>query len=164
MANRTRFAGLRNAIDYAYGSGGPNAPAPLLVQQGNGATGAQTITLQFGFVTLTDGTVINNPITITTPITIGSGSNAETVTPSAVSNPTPSVYGSCQVTANFANLHGIGDPISSGTFGLEEAVVDAHVLGGLVAVDGAWTAIGGLTGTITGNKGWTNVGVLDWRG
>lgn len=161
----SQFTGIRNAFDYAYGIAATErgVVTPLKVLVGNQATGSQTITVDFGVCTTLDGRTFT-PITTTTPITIGSGSNQETVTPTAVSNPTPAIYGTCQVTASFSNLHGNGDPIASGTFGLIEAVNDAHILGGLVGVDGRWVSAGGITGTITGNKGWTNVCVLDWRG
>lgn len=163
--NRSSFAGVKNASDYAYGVF-PNI-APLSVGIGNTATGAQTITLNFGVVTLPDGTSFS-PLATTAPITVGTGSNAETVTPSAVSCATPSVYQTCSVTATFANTHGIGDRITSGTTGVAEAVNAAHVQGGLVAVDGKVAAAVGsraaaltLIGTV---KGWTNVTVLDWMG
>lgn len=159
--NRTSFSGIRNAFDYAYGVN--PAVAPLRVDIGNSSTGAQTITLAFGNITLPDGTV-SMPLATTAPITVGVGSNAETVTPSAVSCSTPNVYDTCTVTATFSNTHGVGDLVSSATFGLEEAVNAAHVLGGLVAIDGKWTQAGGTNTTITSNKGWTNVSILDARG
>jgi hypothetical protein len=159
--NRVAFNGVRSAIDYAYGV---NAKiAPLRVDVGNAATGSQTITLAYGFVTLADGTVIN-PLSTTAPITIGIGANAETVTPSAVSCSTPTLYSTCSITATFANTHGEGDVVASGSFGLIEAVNDAHTLGGLVAIDGRFAQAGGVTATITGNKGFTNVCILDYRG
>lgn len=159
--NRTQFAGIRNAFDFAYGVN--SAVAPLRIDIGNTATGAQTITLAFGNITLTDGTVLM-PLSTTAPITVGVGSNAETVTPSAVSCSTPAAYDTCTVTATFANTHGIGDLVSSGTYGLEEAVNAAHVLGGLVAVEGKFVQAGGSITTVTSNKGWANVTVLDYRG
>ena len=168
--NRTSFAGLKNAFDFAYGVN-PNV-SPLVIGIGNTATGSQTITLQFGNVTLSDGTVLA-PVsagTVPTPITVGLGSNAETVTPSAVWCSTPTVYNSCTVTATFANTHGQGEPVSTGTIGIAEAVNAAHALGGLVAVGGAvipYTSAGTRASAITliGTvKGWTNVSVLDWMG
>lgn len=159
--NRIQFAGVRNAFDFAYGVN-PNV-APLRVDIGNTATGSQTITLAFGNVNLPDGTVLM-PLATTAPITVGVGSNAETVTPSAVSCATPGQYDTCTITATFSNTHGVGDLVSSGTFGLVEAVNAAHTLGGLVAVEGKWAQAGGSTSTITGNKGFTNVSVLDYRG
>lgn len=168
--NRTSFAGVKNAFDYAYGVN--QNVSPLVIGIGNTATGSQTITLQFGNVTLPDGTVLA-PVsagTVPTPITVGLGSNAETVTPSAVSCSTPTVYNSCTVTATFSNTHGQGEPVSTGTIGIAEAVNAAHALGGLVAVGGSvipYTSAGTrasaltLIGTV---KGWTNVSVLDWMG
>lgn len=157
--NRTSFSGNRNAYDYYYGR---NAPA-LIVDVGTSATGAGTLVLQFGVLTLGDGTPLS-PLATTAPITVGTGSNQETVTPSAVSCSTPAVYDTCSVTATFSNIHSVGEQIGSGTFGLIEAVNATHQYGGLVTVDGRWSFAGGLTTTITGNKGWTNVTVLDWRG
>ncbi|MGH9345052.1 MAG: hypothetical protein ACRD19_14990 [Terriglobia bacterium] len=159
--NRTEFSGIRNAFDYAYGVN--TSVAPLRVDSGNSATGSQTITLAFGNIYLGDGTVVM-PLSTTAPVTVGVGANAETVTPSAVSCATPNVYDTCTITATFSNTHGVGDLVSSGTFGLEEAVNAAHTLGGLIAIDGRWTQLGGATSTVTGNKGWTNVTILDWRG
>ena len=138
----SRFAGRYNANDYAYGvQGGPPA---LQVYQGNSVTGsAQTLTLAFGQTTAADGTVFNPPAT-TTPMSFGTGSNAETLTPSAVSNPTPAVYGSCTVTVTPSNVHGIGDAVTSGTFGLQEAINAASAVGGgIVVVDAKWFSAGG---------------------
>lgn len=156
----SKFAGLINANTYAYGYYGIT---PLSVGIGTTATGAGTITLAYGNIVTTDGVTVM-PLATTAPIIVGVGSNAETVTPTAVSCSTPAQYNTCQVTATFANIHGVGDLVTTGTFGLIEAVNASHTFGGLVAVDGKWTAIGGVTGTITGNKGYTNVCVLDWRG
>lgn len=158
----SKFSGLRNANEYYYG-GPSGTPGALVIAQGNSATGSQTITLEFGQVVLADGSSVA-VVSTTTPILVGNGANQETVTPTAVSNLTPGVYGTCQVTASFANTHGTGEQVASATFGLVEAVNDAHGKGGVVAVDGTWTGNGGVTATITGNKGWTNVCVLDWRG
>ena len=60
--------------------------AALNVAAGNAATGAsQTITLVTG-ATVNSAGVSLSPITTNTPIIVGIGSNAETVTPTAVSN------------------------------------------------------------------------------
>lgn len=166
--NRTSFGGIRNAITYDYGTPASSAP-PLLVSIGIAAPGTTSVTLQVGYTVLADGTVLN-PLATNAPINIGAGSNVETVRPTAVSCATPAVINTCTITGWFHNAHGVGDPVSSATFGLMEAVNAAHVQGGLVAVDGAWKAAGGVTGTITGGSpagtglGWTNVTVLDWRG
>lgn len=140
----SRFAGLYNANNFAYGIAGTLAtgPAPLTVNSGT-TGGASSITLNYGQTVTSDGITFNPP-NINAPMTIGSGSNSETVTPSAVTNNSPGVYGSCQVTATFANAHGNGDPISSGTFGLQEAINAAAAAGGgIVIVDPTWVARGG---------------------
>jgi hypothetical protein len=160
--NRTRFAGMYNAYDYAYGIQ-KNIPA-LQIDTGSATAGTYNITLAFGYIVLGDGTHVN-PLSTTAPITVGSGSNAETVTPSAVSCGSPAVLDTCVLTATFSNPHGAGERVTSGSFGLVEAVNAAHNAGGgLVIIDQAWTQAGGVNGTITGNKGWTNVSILDGRG
>lgn len=160
-----RFAGIRNALAYFFGGSlsSGTAPSPLRVVTGNPGAGTYTVTLDYGVTFTADGLPFT-PLSTTTPITIGSGANIETVTPTAVSAPTPGTYGTTTFTAVFANAHGNGDPVASATFGLGEAVNDAHGQGGLVSIDGAWTAAGGLTTTVTTTKGFTTVSVLDWRG
>ena len=137
--NRTQFSGIRNAWDYAYGVN-RNIP-PLRVDVGNTTTGSATITLSNGVVALSDGTTFypfTPPNTTGVQITVGSAANLETVTTTTVSCLTPSVYSTCQVTATFANLHGQGDLVTSGTYGMAEAVAQAHNNGGgLVAFDAA---------------------------
>lgn len=164
--NRAQFSGVRNAITYAYGTPYAAAP-PLYVAVGFNAPGTTTsvsLTLQFGYTVLSDGTYLT-PLATTAPITVGSGPNLDTVTPSAVSCTTPQVANTCVITATgFSFGHGIGDPVASATFGLEEAVNAAHTQGGLVAIDGLFAAAGGTTGTVTSNKGYTNVTVLNWFG
>jgi len=160
MANRTRFAGEFNALNYAYGITGSGSPAPLEVDIGTTATGAGTLTLVTGQVVLSDGTVLF-PVSTLAPITVDAGSNAETVTPTAVSNPAVLGYDNTTITATFANTHGRGVLISSGSIGLQEAINDAQARGGgVVVVDSAWRAAGGTnailaaatlpsTGTVT---------------
>jgi hypothetical protein len=153
-----RFAGIRNAIDYAYGNPGC-AAGPLQVLQGSTVAGAYTIVC----APIQSQSVNGDPITITVnnPITIGSDSGIETVTPTAVS-----LNGLNQllITATFANAHGTGAQVRSGSFGVGEAVQSAHALGGLVIVDGAWKAAGGTNATLTATLGWANVSILDGRG
>lgn len=144
MANRTKFAGRYRALDYFYG--GPNinnSPNSLLVQTAPAAVGSASVTLQSGQIVLTDGTVAY-PLNINAPVLVGSGSNQETVTPSAVTGVTSTVPGTAGFTATFANLHGVGDPIASATAGLQEAINDAdNNGGGVVVIDAFWTAAGG---------------------
>ena len=145
------FAGQYNALAFAYGSAlsSGSYPGPLHVLSGNAAAGTSAITLDYGVTFTFDGRSFNPPNT-NAPITIGSGTNAETVTPSAVTNNSPGVYGSTSITATFSNAHGNGDIVSSGTFGLHEAInYAASKGGGQVIVDAAWAAAGGTTAMIT---------------
>lgn len=148
MANRTRFAAFINANDFSYGGAGIQNASALQVYQGNSVTGVGTVTLAYGQIGLTDGTNLA-PLNVNAPITVGVGTNAETVTPTAVSNATPGIYGSPTITANFANIHGYGDQITSGTFGLQEAVNFAAAQGsGTVIIDQAWYNSGGTAAII----------------
>jgi len=94
------------------------------------AGGAYSIVLFAPTVTLSDGRVVN-PFSTSNPITIGQGSNQETVTPSSVSGcGVGQPYRGCTITATFSNAHGKGDTITSGTSGWAEAVSDAANNGG----------------------------------
>lgn len=137
----SRGMGVFYAPNYAYGFGGV---APAKVETGNSATGSQTITVTIPTVALPDGRTLV-PFSVTAPITIGVAGIQETVTPTAVSNCNyglgpAGTYGiSCSLTASFNQLHGHGDPIISGTFGLQEAINDAFIAnGGTVVVDQYW--------------------------
>jgi len=160
--NRTRFAGLYNALDYAYGQV-PNV-APLVVDIGNtSTTGSTTLTLSFGNITLGDGTRVM-PLSTLAPITAGSGTNAETVTPTAVSCSTPGTLDTCTITATFANLHGTGDQITSSTWGLDEAIIAAQGSGGgQVLISGAWGTDGGTNAMITAAPVFSAVTLQDTR-
>ena len=124
--NRTFYAGTANAADFAYG--GPalfplaSAPPALLVDVAGGPTaiGVATLSVAFGQISLGDGTVIT-PLNVNAPVRVGIGANQETVTPTAVSCNTPQIYQSCTFTATFTHQHGTGDPVASGSFGLQEA-------------------------------------------
>src|SRR5580692_4171273 len=143
MANRSRFAGWYAAADYAYGCVGGGLPPALKVDIGTSATGVGTLQLVTGMTALSDGTVLF-PLAINAPINVGSALNAEQVTPTAVGNPTSTVYDAATVTATFTNLHGEGDIISSASFGLQEAINAANGAGGgIVVVDAGWFTIGG---------------------
>jgi hypothetical protein len=68
------------------------------------------------------------------PLTVIDGANTETVTPTAVTTPTPAGIGAvnpfnCGFTATFANAHAVGVRIVSGDNGLMEAINDAAILG-----------------------------------
>lgn len=144
----SRFAGLYRALDFAYGCFGSNEPAPLQIGMGNYATGVQSPILILGYTTLSDGTLLE-PLNTNAPVQVGSGPNIETVTPSAVSDPNPIIYNGNSFTADFANPHGAGDLIASGTWGLQEALNFAAAAGGgTVIVDAGWFGAGGTADMI----------------
>ena len=163
FAQSPSFAvGVFNAWSYAYGVN-PVVPA-LQIDTGISTTGAATIGVKFSYIVTSDGRRLN-PFSTNNKISVGLGSNQETVTPSAVScSTTPGQYQGCLITATFSNTHGQGEPIATGSYGLGEAVQAAHVKGGLVVVDGAWAFAGGTNATITSQGGYANVSVIDARG
>lgn len=97
------------------------------------------------------------PFSTNAPLTISDGANTETVTPSAVY-----IDGSiCNITAAFANAHGAGIRVTSGTHGLQEAINDSTGATSTVWV----TARSGVTSTIIlAAAGRTNVGIIDVSG
>lgn len=169
-SNLSRDAGRFMAVNYNYPS------TNNYVVNGNSATGAASINVQVAKITLPDGRRIF-PYNIFTPIIVGGPSNQELVTPTSVSNcyyNSSTGNGSCLITATFANVHGFGDPVVSGTGGLAEAIYDAFLSGGgLVVIDRNWEmglntgctgcyASGGLA--INSNTVFPYVAVEDDRG
>jgi hypothetical protein len=151
MANRTKFAGMFNAIDYNYGGTAPGGSLPpgFTVSSPAVPSGVQTLLLETGLMILTDGSSFG-PLATNAPVLVGGGSNQETVTPTSVTNNGSQIYNTAGFTANFANAHGTGDPVASATFGLQEALNACLAYGGgLVIVDASWGAAGGTTAMIT---------------
>jgi len=159
--NRTAFAGVRNAIDYNYGGVNTNSEA-LRVNSAPAVTGSGTVTIAIGSVTAGDGTVFM-PLNVNAPVNIGSGSNTETVTPTAVSCSTPAVYGTCSFTATFANLHGQGDLVTSGTYGLQEAIDIQSGVGGAIALSPGWYSAGGTVAIVRAAAAFSNVWLEDHK-
>lgn len=97
------------------------------------ASGAVTISMASGVVSLADGYTFV-PFSTSVPIIVGLGTaNQETVTPSAVSGCTQAASvspPSCLVTATFSNSHGQGDIVVSGSAGIQDAIQDAANSGG----------------------------------
>lgn len=123
---------IYNAIDFNYS---------LVTTSGPNAAGAGTITFRAPLPTTPNGLPIL--INTSTPITIGGDSNSETVTPTAVAY---DQFGNVNVTATFANAHGTGEPVTSASFGLQEAASFASSKGGgLVALTPAWFGATGLS-------------------
>lgn len=162
----SRVAGRYNASFYNYGSGSVQG---AFITSGNQSTGAQTITVCFGGpgLVLSDGRTIN-PFSITAPITVDqtSGSNVETVTPTAVSTFTGTQLGGGQslcanITATFSFTHGSSlSPfqVGSGSYGLQEAINDAFGGGGgTVVVDRSWSGGSGALNSIPSRPTTTSV-------
>ena len=146
------------AVDFIYN---------LVTTSGPNVSGAGTVTVKAPLPAGPKGL----PIIINTscPIQIGGDSNIETVTPSAVSY---DQFGNVNITATFANAHGTGEPITSGSYGLQEAAsVAASRGGGVVALTPQWRALAGVTTVAsmttklaTYNSVSANVSVLDYGG
>ena len=154
MSIISSFTGRYSALDFAFGTqGSTSSPPALQVVSGNSATGAQTITVS----TSIDPTQGGQPVPILTvgsSIIVGAAANAETVTITALGTASLSgfspVTGSVTITATFSNTHGPQEPVTSATFGLQEAINYAVLNGGgEVAITPAWYKAGG-TATIIG--------------
>lgn len=139
------FGGQWVAWNYAYGIN----PRTAALSIHNVPTTASTtaLTVAFGYAVTNDGFNFY-PLATNAPINVGIDSDLETVTPSAVSNSNPG-YGAMNFTATFTKTHGEGDPVASGTVGLQEAINAAQAAGGgKVIVDSTWAANGGTTAMI----------------
>lgn len=162
MSTPSHFAGFYNATEFAYGVN-KTTPALLVIGGPNTTTGAQALQVAFGYTQCNDGTVFN-PLNTNAPITVGGNSSTETVTPSAVSASTPTIYSSTSVTSTFANLHGNGDMVRTGTCGLQEALNYAGLNGGgIVVVDARWTQLGGTDAMIEAAAEVAGVSIQDNR-
>jgi hypothetical protein len=72
--------------------------------------------------------------------------------------------GGCSITATFTLPHTVADPISSGMYGLQEALNDASASGGgTVTVDSAWAGLGGTSGMVSAATIPSNTGIEDER-
>ena len=140
MAIISRFGGFVDAWAYAYGVN-PGAPAPLQVLSGSFVAGTYTLTCQNSKATGADS--VNITPNVNSSILVGFGSNEETVTPTSV---TQDNLGNLYITATFANAHGTGEQVRSGTYGLQEAInASAAAGGGVVLISPQWRAGGGTT-------------------
>lgn len=122
------------------------------------SAGVRTVQLQFSSATASSGPSFP-PVTLNTPLLIVDQGHNETVIPSAVSCPQGGVL--CTFTANFAQAHAGNFLVSSGTFGLQEAI--NYLLGnngGTVQITSDWP---GTAGMITSASGGTNVSLQDIR-
>ncbi len=146
-------------------------------EQNTIAAGVATIIVSTPYVTLPDGSTLF-PFAITAPIAVDNGlATGETVLPTAVSGCSSNApNGTCAITATFANAHAAGASITSGTFGLQEAINDAAGFngaglasqqGGLVIVDKSWTgSTSQIVGTATAGSNvvpFPSVAIMDKR-
>lgn len=147
----SRFGGFFNALSFNYG-GGAGMPPPLIVQSAPSSSPIQnpgTLVLEGAVAVTTDGQSFF-PLNTNAPTLVGSGSNQETVTPSAVSNATSPTPGLPTFTGTFTNIHGQGDPLASATFGLQEAIDYANDQGGgVVVIDAQWSRAGGTDAMVS---------------
>ena len=159
----SKFAGQYDAAAFAYGLVGSGAPQALMVNVGNPAAGTVALQLEYGYTVTEDG-ILFSPLNTNAPVIFGSGANAETLTPSGVSVGTPTIYGSPTVTAAFNNTHGQGDTLSSGTYGLQEALNYASLMGGgTVILSPRWATLGGTNAILAAATIPTTVTVQDAR-
>lgn len=128
---------------------------------GGGASGAYSFVVYFPSVVGASGQTFS-PFSTSIPIVVGSGGNAEVVTPSAVSGcGVNSTSNTCTITATFNNAHGKGDPVQSGDFGIAEAIAAATAGGGGMVfwqIDGTVTLATGSANTTLSNTSVTPTG------
>lgn len=155
-SNQSFVGGKFVAKNYAY-------PGVQIAVGTNNPAGAATIALTAGSIRLADGRTIvpfsaggfniqgqPGPFPAI-PITVGAGGTKETVTPTAVSGCyVGAPQGSCKITATFANAHGQGEVVTSGSAGIQEAINDAGFFGGgVVSVDASANFYLGGASTVT---------------
>lgn len=166
----SKFASAKNAYDYAFGVNS-QVPALKVFSGGQATSGTYSITLDYGYIVSSDGTVVN--LTANMNINLGTGTTNETVLPTTVSNPTPQILGTCVVTAVFSNGHGVGEEVNSGDGGLQVAAqAQLNAGSGLVIIDRAWANAvaatltnAGITTALAAYKSLSaNITVLNWLG
>ena len=160
--------GIANAWNFAFGVN-PNCGGPITLSSANIGTGSQTYQVEIGQSTTADGRVIL-PLVVNGVLSVGTGANQEVVVITAVNAPTPSMPNTCTFTASFANAHGIGEIVVSGSGGVQEAAHDRSIIGyGLVSLSPEWWAwAGGHSAGITLMTAYkslnANVLLLDYSG
>jgi hypothetical protein len=159
------FGGQRNVTDYAYGLMQGIPALNVAPNSVNSTTGSSTITLNTGVVAPANQAPFS-PISTNTPITVGFGSNQETVTPTSVSGcGAGQPLGSCQVTASFTLLHGPNEPVMSGSYGLQEAINAAWSAGGgRVLLSPGWVTLGGTSAIISAATAYPSVYLVNSAG
>jgi hypothetical protein len=125
-------------------------------------TGSRTFSISSTTVKIGDGRYFM-PFSTNAPIFVGT----EQVTPTAIG---PGCIlnavgtGICTITATFVNKHSTLEPVTSATYGLQEALNDASLSGGgAVTIDSSWTALGGTTAIFNAATIPANTGIEDTR-
>jgi hypothetical protein len=132
-------------------------------------SGTSTYTIQLKAPLPTTAAGLPTIIASSAPIFIGGDSNTESVTPTTVAY---DQFGNVNITATFLYIHGVGEPVTSASFGLQEAALYMNGRGGgLVALDSRWRGLAGVTtvaSMTTALAAWNsvsaNVTVLDYGG
>lgn len=146
MTGASYFGGNYVAWNFAYGVN-PRVAA-LSVHNAPVPASTTALTVAFGYATTHDG-IQFYPLATNAPVNVGIDSDLEAVTPSAVSAQSQA-YGAMNFTGVFAKAHAEGDPVASGTVGLQEAINEAQANGGgKVIVDATWAAAGGTSDMIS---------------
>lgn len=159
--------GIYIAAQYNYGGAGAGTsgitPNSIKTTAGPGVTGSGTVTVGYPLIFVNGRKIM--PFSVTAPILIGGNANQETVTPTAVSCSTADNNTNvCTITATFSNAHGAGEPVASGSFGLQEAINDAQASGsGIVVVDQSWAKAGGTNATLVAALVYPGVAIEDRR-
>ena len=157
MSIISSFAAQHSAVNYSMGAIpgilGSGSVSSADVAVGNSATGVQSITVTTsgpnGGMILPGGNMFY-PFVVGNTLNVGTGATQETITITGVTQAslagfTP-VAGAIVITATFAQVHGAMEPVTSATYGLNEAVLACAASGGgVVYVTPAWYSAGGTT-------------------
>lgn len=146
-------AGTYNARNYAQWRDVIHVAGGGSIASGSGVS----ISLRDPVVRLADGRTII-PFYPGVRVTLGAGAAQETDAITSVTGCYLSAQsGSCTIVVTTTNQHGNGEPVTSGSLGLDEAIVDAasggnglanpssDTVGGEVDVDAGWTLMGGTS-------------------
>jgi hypothetical protein len=131
------------------------------------AAGATTLIVFPGQVSLADGHTFE-PFAANCTLNCGIGAQEEILTVTGVTYAqAPPGYGGPEMAAYLSVTatsfpHGSGDPVSSATVGLQEAINDATQHGGgIVTCDGEWFGEGGTLAIIAAATGFANTSIED---
>lgn len=166
QSNLSRVAGVYDARNYARFNPGNRV---YIASGGQVAAGTSvSIPLFNATVTLGDGRTIV-PYAPGVRVNIGAGASQETDTITSVNGCFKGApQGSCTLVMTTTNAHGNGEAVGSGSYGLDEAILDAasggsgvvNGSGGTVVIEPGW---GGTSAMVTGALVESQVSVVDYR-